>query len=584
MASRDNGPRLPQRPSKRARKSSAIASGSQLAGASRMAQGAAGSAQAAPASAFLNSWPAAVASAGRQLARQPSSAPTTPNVHGSAPTESSVALASKSREGRFHVPRNTGAWLSLEPDLPMTASDAQQSGATLARPSAPPPSSTALIQGISDLPCGAASPEHRPPVPSGSATPPMIFGQVLQRRSGATLARPSAPPPSSTALIQGISDLPCGAAGPDHRPPVPSKSSTPPMTLGQVLQRREAAPLGGKMLPMREPQPGGQEGSSRAALPAGPALLASRASREGRVPNEPPQLSWGNFRQRERNAEYGPLAKTRQAPESRGADHRPRSEVDRHASRAAGAETSRGAGPQINGGSRSGTSRGIVVGIKDAAAAAEPSRSPGTAAGGEATALDKRHPYEDAITHEIASYQTRIWRRERELSQRGTTQERIQVLQRKIQEANHTLEILEQRRQNLASDIKEIDRMQSAQRSHCTYIKRVERENTNLKSRRSLFQREIGKLAREENTQDNKISIGQYLRIMKVVNEEIGDESQGLGPTDTAVAPSGQTQQTCSDFGRTARDTPVRGSAVKAVVGWAHAAEDSDAEFSAGIE
>lgn len=371
--------------------------------------------------------------------------------------------------------------------------------------------------------------------------------------------RRPAPPPTTAGPTQGRGNFLFGVRLPDHVPHPLSGISAMPLESRRALLMGKSAPRTEGASATPEAQPLQQASSSAAVLPTRLVLFGNRPSPQGPVSSEgralqrPRELSWSTLSQRPGSADYDLLSRTRQASESREGG---------------------GPGPSINAGRQA---SGIVsAGISERANTQASRGAAAKAIPRSATALNKRHSYEEAIRHEFASCQTRIRRWEREMLIRGIPQSRLQTLERTIEEENSTLKTLERRRRHIDSDFSQMENMCVAYADYCGYIKKVQRENNSPKSRCHLFRKELEKLVRQESTFDNTRFIAQYLRVVNETNAEMRDRCLGLN--SSAPTPSEQIREEGHDFGRTARDTPVRGSASKAAVAWSCAAEDSDAE------
>ena len=389
---------------------------------------------------------------------------------------------------------------------------------------------------------------------------------IVSQGISAAQETPSAPPRPTVGPTQGKGNFLFGVRLPDYVPHPLSGSSAPPMESRRVLPVEEAPLLTKEASATQESQPFQQASSSAAVLPTRPTSFRTRPPSEGpvppraRVPQWPHERSQTTLSQSKRSAEHDARSKTRQTSDFRGGG-------GPGASRVAGRQSTGIVSAEISERASSQASRG---------AAAKPTPRPDSTAFGGATALDKKYSYEEAIRHEFASCQSRIRRWEREMSIHGTPLVRIQTLKRAVEEEESTLKTLERRRQNLDSDIRRMEEMYVAHPGYCGYIKKVQRQNNDPNSRCRLFRKELEKLVRQESTFDNTRFIGQYLQAISERNSEITDRRHGL--SSSAPVPSGRYRQEGPDFGRTARDTPVRESASKAAAVWSCATEDDDAE------
>ena len=526
----------PQQPSRRAPENLALTSGSQLASCFEDAQPARLSSSVPACS---NSQLAAVAGVGTQLPDLQTLAYRNSRIHDPKPRESAAPSAFVSRERGIREARTASTWLPLDLNSQRTELGTQRLGATQARPSGAPPFSTAGNTG--HFLFGVRLPESRAPVPSANSAPPIQHGIARQGREAAPSQREES----------------CRAAAAQPASPAVSRAAAVPV--GMTILGHRAVP--GELVP--------------------PDASTQTEARE---------LSWGSCKRRERTAQYGPITNKRQIPESRRrAGPRTSSEAGLQTARAARTEADRAAGPTAIEGAGAGTCRrddlsiraGAEAGFRisadrqtRSAPAARPSEGAGSAASGGAHTLDETHPYQKAIRHEIALFEKSIMKLKMGESSCCLDQGRLQTLRKKIQKEQETLCILRQRQKNLSRDIKQIEESQKEQPDYCDYIKQVLRENDDPKSRRHLFEQELGKLVRKESTDGEQALIGQCVRVLKKENAE------GEGSPSHATVRSLQILPGGSVFGGTTRQTPVRSSAFKAAVAW-NLAEDSDVEADA---
>ncbi|ERF71581.1 hypothetical protein EPUS_00570 [Endocarpon pusillum Z07020] len=208
------------------------------------------------------------------------------------------------------------------------------------------------------------------------------------------------------------------------------------------------------------------------------------------APSNLPKLqdvSGGNYKRREREAEHDQASRKKQAyyctPESR-------SQTGEGAAVSAVDPTGR----QTRGEADAAPSRGTDSG-----------RSEGAAVQVEG------HPYTHAVVHEIDVRESYINKCQGELSPN-----KHRFPDSRVGKHKAILRILKRRQQTLAGDIKEMERMPRPQEYGST-VRRILDQSKDPESRHNLFRRELEGLVRCEITPDNKSMIAELICVIKEV-------------------------------------------------------------------
>ncbi|KAF7507788.1 hypothetical protein GJ744_010089 [Endocarpon pusillum] len=202
---------------------------------------------------------------------------------------------------------------------------------------------------------------------------------------------------------------------------------------------------------------------------------------------KPQDVSGGNYKGREREAEHDQASRKKQAcyctPES-------------------GSQTGEGAGVSaIDPTARQ------TGGEADAA----PSRGTDSGRSEGATVQVEEHPYTHAIVHEIHGRESYIKKCQGEMSSN-----KHRISESHVEKHKAILRILKRRHQTLAGDIKEMERMPRPHEYGPT-VRRILDQSKDPESRHNLFRRELERLVRCESTPDNKSMIAELICVIKEV-------------------------------------------------------------------